>query len=471
MSRAKGEILEKKGLSAIQRYRMLEGGERILVAVSGGPDSLALLAFLNKLSREMTLELSIYHLNHMLRGEESLMDARFVEDVGRNMGIPVVVESLDVRSAAREKGKSIEDAAHWLRREKLEAHARQIGADRIAVGHTADDQVETFLMRAMKGAGLQGLAGIPPVSGIFVRPLIGVWREEVLDYLASMGLEWRLDSTNLDGFILRNQVRREVIPFLERQFGPSFKRAILRGAESLQFDLDYLDNESREAFERVSSVQKGRISLDIDGLLGMHESLRRRVLRDAWRRLMPCENPLGWRHLRDIERRLLEGRTGASLDLPLGVVVSREYGNLVFAPRRKEEKSEVVVSLDVGGSVYLPRLKMKLTAGFVDRTNVTFTPDRFEEYIRPDISLPLEVRFPRAGDRFCPLGLSGEKKLSDFFIDEKVSRSARESCPLVISGGNIVWIVGYRLDDKYKLRDEDSEAIRLVARLGDLSGG
>ncbi len=461
------ESLEETALATLSRYRMLSGGERAVVSVSGGPDSVALLLFLHGISARLRLELHVFHLDHMLRGDESTADALFTRELAEGLRLPSRVVAVDVRERASGSGRSPQDAARRVRREELARFAEEVSADRIATGHTADDQVETFLMRVIQGAGLSGLAGIPPVSGPYIRPLIETWREQVQEYCDRMGVTPRTDSSNLDPSYLRNHVRASLVPFLVSEFGPGIGEVILREVESLAADREFLGEQAAQAFDLVALEREGEVSIDVARLGSLPEALQRGVVRAAWSRLVPEEPSLGWRHVIDILQKVARGNTGASLDLPRGLAAERVYGEVVLRTAGRTDATvrvEGSAVLEVPGSTRAPGSEATLEARLVPLDEVEFTDDPGVEYVRPDIELPLEVRGPRPGDRFQPLGSPGTRKLKDFFIDRKVPRSARRSCPLVLSRGEIVWVAGMRLDERFRLRPSDREAVELIMR-------
>jgi tRNA(Ile)-lysidine synthase len=455
--------LEVTALSTVERYRMLEDGERVVAAVSGGADSLALLLFLKGIASDKELDLHVFHLDHMLRGDESASDARFVKELAADLGLPARVLAVDVRAETAGSGRSPEDAAREVRLAKLRQFAQEVGARRIATGHTADDQVETFMMRLIQGAGLTGLGGIPPVSGPFIRPLIQVWHSQVEEYCAQMGANPRQDSSNLDTSYLRNRIRLKVLPFLVSELGPSIKEVILREVESLALDREFMREQAAQAFDLVARVDIDEVRLDIPRLLSLPAALQRGVIREAWSRAAPGAQNLSWRHLVDMMEKVVAGQTGSRLDLPGPLIVERSYDDIVFKPPDVEAECTPEV-LPVPGTVRLPWAGVEIEARRVGRDTVAFGKDENVEFLTADLELPLEVRAPAPGDRFKPLGSTGTRKLTDFFIDRKLPRSERKRCPLVLSGGQIVWVAGMRIDQRFRLRDEEGEAVMLIMR-------
>jgi len=451
--------LEKKALKTISEYSIFERGERVIVAVSGGPDSTALLLFLHSKASMLGIELAVFHLDHMLRGGESRQDALFVEEFASRLGIEFILERRDV-GAAIKSGSSPEDVARRIRLDLLHECAKRVGAGKIALGHTADDQVETFLMRAFKGAGLDGLASMKAVSGKIVRPLIRVWRSEVEDYLKVKCVKPRYDSSNLDVTFLRNRIRGRIIPYLEGEFGPSFKETILREIEALSADRDYMTERTLEAFGRNASVSGDTVRISADSFMKEHEAIKRRILRDAWHHVAPDSPPLLWAHVRDILDKVFHGETGARVELPEGILVEREYNEVVF--RKKEIcVSPTSVFLDEPGSVEVPGTDAVIDASIVELDRIRIGKERNTEYVRKDTSFPLEIRPVKPGDSFRPLGAPGMKKVSQFLIDAKVPKSERKKVRILLSGGDIVWVVGMRLDERFKLEPGDKEALRL----------
>jgi len=468
--------LRGKALQSIKRYRMLSPGDRVVVGVSGGADSVALLLFLSGLSGTIPLDLHVFHLDHMLRGPESAGDAEFTGCLAGELGLPARIEAVDVREITGDWGRSPEDAARMVRIGRLLDYAREVEADAVASGHTADDQVETFLMRVIQGAGLTGLGGISPVSGLIVRPLINVWRREVEEYCSRMNVIPRRDSSNLERRYLRNRIRLDLIPYLVDEYGSGVKEVIWREVESLAVDREFIEHQVADAFERAAEVGGGEVRIEIEVLMSLPESLRRGIVRKGWARLMPFESNLSWRHISDILEKVAGGATGARLDLPRRMEVEREYGQLILrAPSHTSSlegegcdggvepgEGDVVLSVPVPGSARLPGAGMTLEASFVDAGEVELDRGPLIEFVRSDLALPLEVRAPRPGERFHPLGSPGSKKVSDFLIDLKVPRRRRRQCRLVLSGGDVVWVAGYRLDEHFRLRPTDSKALRLI---------
>ena len=475
----KGRTVESSTLTlkvkrTISRYQMLSPGQRVLVSVSGGPDSMALLLFLRELDPEYHLDLEVFHLDHMMRGEESREDARFVKEFCQELGYRCHLESFDVPDYVESRSLSPQEAAREVRNRLLDDCVDRIGASRIAVGHTADDQVETFLMRLMQGAGLSGLSGIPPVSGKIIRPLIEVWRKEIEGYCRLQGVEPRMDSSNLKPVYLRNRIRLELLPLLERVMGLGVKEVLLREVKTLREDNRFMEDMAEKTAGGILKTEEGRVLVDRSLLQGLPRAIQNRVIALAWENLNPLAKPLGYRHLEDIIEKVFGGVSGARIDLPGGVVVRREYDRVVIAPGEGEEVLGEEVELDIPGEVNLPWARVKVEAREVKSTDIYLSSDPWVEYVDlPPEEKRLILRPVSPGDRFWPLGVGGSKKIKDFFIDNKVPREERTRAVVVTSRGEIVWLVGYRLDERFRLKEGAEREICLTAqRMSDsLDGG
>lgn len=467
----------------IERHKMIRPGERVIVAVSGGPDSVALLNVLHTLASEYRISLHVAHFNHQLRGLEAEQDARFVEDLARGMGLPVTVGKGDVAAYSERQALSIEEAGRVLRYDFLRSVAREIGADAIALGHNCDDQAETILMRILRGAGRAGLAGIPPVREEalslvgheetrvirFIRPFLGILREEIEAYCRTRGLATRLDRTNLEPEYLRNKIRLELIPFLEREYCPDLKKRLSVIAEIMREEDEYLDREAQDHFEHVlSDRSESSLEISVSHLLGLPWALRRRIIRLALQEILSSLRDIDFRHIEDVLDLACSGRSGLGIDLPCRVRVSKEYDRLVLEKNRLQDrgyrdKSEW--SLDLPGAVDIPH-GFRIAAEEIPREEweKRVGIGEYDAYFDLDhITLPLLIRFRRPGDRFQPLGLGGAKKLKDFFIDAKVSRRIRDTTPLVLSGNEIIWVVGFRIDERFKVTRETARVLHLSA--------
>jgi len=462
--------LEKRIGGFIREYGLISGGEKVLVAVSGGPDSVCMLHVLNNLKEMLDIQLHVAHLDHSLR-DESGADAQYVANLASSLGIPVTVEKSDVAEWKSSRKISLEEAAREVRYRFLEGTARQTGAKRVAIGHTRDDQAETTLMHILRGSGIQGLRGLRPAAHIpygdrddgiwIIRPLLEINRGEVEAYCAAVSLQPRKDETNDQMRFLRNRIRAELLPLL-RQYNADIDSALLRLADLAGEDTDFIDEQAVAVCNSLVT-DEGRITcLDSGKLRGLPLALQRRVFRTMIERA--CGS------LRDIESvhidalvRLLFSSTGRSVYLPGGTVVTNERNRMVVtAPGTAACPWPVLDSdhaLNIPGETKLPGWLVSAT---VMSENFFKDDDIFSASFDLDsVGSRLSVRGRRAGDRFRPLGMAHSRKLQDFMVDSSIPRSWRDSVPIVYSPQQIVWIVGWRIDDRAKVTTATRKVLRL----------
>jgi len=442
-------LVKKLELFVIE-HALFVKGSRLVAGVSGGPDSVALLHALHALSPGRDLELVAAHLNHGLRGTESDMDEEFVGRLCRELGVGFVSEKL-----SRPPSANLEDLARKARYRFLARTARDKGASAVAVGHHADDVAETLIINLIRGAGPSGLAAIPPSRELepgimLIRPLIGMSRDEIRAYLERSGLEWREDSSNLDPRFLRNRVRNELIPLMEK-INPEVRAALVRAAQAAGIESEALRQFAALWLARHSAEGEERIELDIEALAKAPPGLRAAVLRESVRRTAGSLKKLSLAHVKDVEELVMKGPPHGSLDLP-GVRAKRSYQRLAFykadtAPRdRREETPQGPVELPVPGEV-----EWTGPGGVVHRISANLSEGAAEvgesdrALIRRDAIVgPLVVRSRKAGDRYRPSGFSGRRKLKDVMNELRVPPELRERWPVVACGEEIVWVPGMR---------------------------
>ncbi len=460
------KTLVQTAKKTISKYEMLSGGETVLVGVSGGPDSLALLHILSEVTPAYKLKLHVFHLNHMMRGQAAEDDAKFVGAVAKKLGISVTVLAADVLSYVAENDVSPENGARQVRHELLRQVADEIGAQVIALGHTADDQVETFLMRIIRGTGLDGLRSIPPVNGAVIRPLIEAARTDVEEYCAKNGLRPRQDETNDEISIFRNRIRHELIPLLEIDYNPAICEEILREVETVDGDVSLLEELAEQSWTENVSYSQGTLNIDRAGFIKLPLALKRRVIRMAAEELDGKPTALSFQNVSDIIEKIVMGKTGAALDLPGGISIRREYDTIVMTADDEIPADETPQWLEravlVPGLTDLASQKLAIQVSYAEPAVVNKTSG-------PDVAFldaakakgNIKVRPPREGDTFHPLGLKGTKKLSDFFIDEKITRQVRRSAPIVEAQGKIIWVAGYQIDDRCRVTEKTKRVMVL----------
>ena len=442
---------------------LLVGGHRVLVAVSGGADSLALLHLLSHAREDHGCEVVAVHVHHGMRGASAEADVGFLEETCREWNVPLEVVRADVPRLAREHRISVEEAGRDARYKAFGDVAARRGCERVATAHTADDQAETVLMRLFRGAGLDGLAGIPrrrPLragepSPEVVRPLLNVWRRDIEAYCQAHKLEPRLDVTNLDRRYRRSRIRLELIPKLE-EYDPHLKRHLVRLAAQAASEKELLHAQAQALYGRsaIRSTALGyELGLSVAELGTAPPALVRRVIRLAFRELRLPDMDREAEFVERVSERV-SGERRAPLDLPgkrLRVVREKDAIWFVLADRRTLlPPSEVEVSV---GETWLPEWGFKFKVAATKRpTDARQPPDRV--YVdEQTVNGSLVLRPPRRGDRFTPLGSPGSRLLSDVFTDKKVPRAERERWPVIVDETGIVWVVGLAVADRCRVTE------------------
>jgi tRNA(Ile)-lysidine synthase len=449
----------------IRRYHMIEPGDRIGVAVSGGIDSVALLDVLVSLRDELHIALLVLHLNHGIRGEEARRDQRFVRGLSKQYDLPYLDKVVDVPAYMKKTSRSIQEAARELRYRFFEEAREAHGLDKVAIGQIADDQAETVLMRLLRGGGTRGLKGIPPVRGRYIRPLLAVWRKELLAYAGHKGISFVQDSSNNEEKYLRNRIRHRLFPVLQ-EYNPSIKLRLLHLAQVLSEDASYLDALADEIAKGIlSRDEEGSISIPIPALRRLASALQSRVLQRAFALL--SGSALEYPHVTGIINLIQEHTGGKRIALPGGYEAITSHDRLAIG--KQQEPSEEMrgeIALIIPGKTTLDGFGIKIEATIAQEGTV-FEADPDAAYLDyHQLVFPLRARSFRPGDNFIPLGMNASKKLKNFFIDLKIPRRERLKIPLVISGGNICWVAGLRIDERFKVTSDTQKILRLcLARL------
>ena len=428
-----------------------------MVATSGGPDSVALLSILHHLRPHWNLTLTAVHCNYGLRGAESEEDQQFVETLCQSLTVPLHVRAARIRTQGRTT--SLQAEARDIRYRLMQEIGMMCGADRIAVGHTADDQAETVLLWMLRGAGLAGLSGMPAVrDDAVVRPLYETTRQEILTYLHTVGLSYREDSTNAKPLYLRNRIRREVIPLLT-QLVPSSIKALCRLADLCRADDRYLD---QDAAARTASAVKwdsaGAWTLDRRTLVDLPLPLQRRCLRQLLRRSAPQQPPPSFHRIEQVRRLASSPESDCRVDMKVGsIVVTTQALRFIPFPagrrydRRHWDADAPRTSIPIPGELIWPGTGQRLQVQLQGYGSRQASLGRERILVDADqVTHSLTVRSWLPGDRFCPRGMGGHsKKLQDFFTDMKIPMAQRDRVPLVVAPEGILWIVGYRQDERW----------------------
>ena len=481
--------LEKETLKLIRREQLLKTGERVLVGVSAGPDSMALMHVLASLAPILDITLAALYVNHGLRPAEAEKEYTLVEAEARSLGINFFFGCADVKQLAREKKLSIEHAARILRYEFLEKTAREWGAVKIAVAHTADDQAEEVLLRLIRGTGRKGLAGMKTFrDGLIIRPFLAIAKSDLLEYMKIYDIPFLLDSSNTEAAYLRNRIRNDLMPYLASHYNPDIRQTLLRTANILQDEEELLESITEDAFldsvctvpETSASGMTGEKSLadaeqqdlmvKLEKFSSQPRAIQRRLLEKCcWQ--MNCKPSS--RQIESILHLALQKNPGAELHLANGLRATIDDMRLFFSyplghgpfrgsltPSKGFPLPEI--SIPGPGSYDFPALKKRLSLEVVDGSS-TAAVFQDDDYLDASLfSFPLTLRGPGPGDRFYPLGAPGSKKLSDFLSDRKIALHARKQTPVLCSDDLIIALPGLRIDQRFRVTEQTTRMLRVV---------
>lgn len=442
----------------IAAKELFPAGARLMLAVSGGSDSVALLCLFSRLRSLMHVTLLAVHINHGLRGSESDADEALTRELCLRHNVPLIVRRLDIKP-----GADLENRARGARFAIFEQLLKLYQFDLVVLGHHQDDQAETMLMNLIRGAGIGGLAGIKPLSGKVAHPLLDFGKEELRELLREEDIPWREDSSNADSSFRRNHIRIDLLPQLSREYNPRVVERLAAQAEILADADKLLRGMAKTHLKRLSTEQSPeRVTLDTAGLQKLSRSEQYYVLKLAYALVSGTEADF-WAHSFSSVMALLSGGGTKTTRLHHGICVTRQYGELILHRETEPvpEPEALLVEEDRARAVYLDYrfsfryLKVLPRLSYMDAYTVIIDADK--------ISYPFSIRVRRPGDRFIPSGMTQSKKLKDYFIDAKVPRERRGQIPLFDDGEKIFWITGQRVDARVAPDESSSRFLQITA--------
>lgn len=435
-----------KVIETIKKFNMLNNGENVVVGLSGGADSCALTHILARLSEKMDLHITAVHINHGIRGEEADRDERSAEEFCRRLNIEFIAYHCDIPSEAAKRGIGEEEAGRLVRYEKFYETAGKKNGAKTAVAHNMNDKAETLIMNLCRGAGMKGLAGIKPVGGSIIRPLIFCTRDEIEKYCDDNNIEYCTDSTNLQNEYTRNKIRNILLPWLSENINPAAGMNMANASELLREEEEYLESKAQEQYKKLlKDSGNGFVSLNADGLASEHGVIRRRVLRIALRSLRPDMRDFGRKHTESAED-ILMGDTGRRISLPGGITVSKGYG-LINILYDREKQGAFCYDIEPGKKYFIKETESYVLLSLNEEKNIKNAVNICTKKIDYDkIKDKIQLRTRQTGD-FISIK-NGRKKIKDIFIDDKIPSDKRDSYPLLVCGKSVI-IVGDRLGTDY----------------------
>lgn len=461
-------------LETIRIHKLIEDKDGIVVGVSGGPDSICLLHLLWRLREKLSLEVFAVHLDHQFRGVEAKQDAKYVEDICKKLGVKSFIFSYDVSEYSKEKGITFEEGGRELRYKLFDKVAKETGASKIAVAQNRNDQAETVLMRLMRGSGLEGLTAIDyKRDGRIIRPLLDITRKEIEEYCEENNLKPRIDKTNLQTIYTRNKIRLELIPYIESNFNSRIIDALWRSANLLRDDNDYLTKAAAEKLDEIILLSnKNNCSLDLKKFNMIHTSMKKRILRMVIDEVRGNLKDISLKHIESIVKLAIDNNVGSKIDLPGHIIVELGYNSIDIKKQEiiKEgiKKYNFEYKLYIGETTPIEALNASIKVEKVPYYDRCY--DRgdkntiFIDYSK--VKGGLFIRNRKDGDRFHPLGMKGRKKVKDYFIDQKIPMEIRNKIPILCDKKGIIWIVGYRMSEDYKIDIKADKVIKITYREG-----
>lgn len=444
----------KKVLDFVNKNKILEHGDSVILGVSGGADSVCMLHLLNSIKEDLGIELTVVHVNHGIRGIEAEQDAEFVEHISKELGVECKIFHIDVPSIARNRKISEEEAGRIERYAVFESVAQEIGANKIAVAHNLNDNSETVLFHLFRGSGLKGMTGIPVKRGKIIRPLLCLTRKEIEEYLEKHRLDYCIDSTNKETEYSRNKLRLEILPYIKENINSKAEEHIVNTAQSLREVYDYIEYQTDEAYE---NYVKNNIILneakDLPSVI-LKEVVRRWIFNNTG-----SLKDITATHI-DMVISLLHNSVSKKIEIPCSFTIKKGYQGIELGEGEEPKKKIGQVLLEDNKINQVENFFVSVEESSINKENV---PDlMYTKWFDYDKINKLLLRSRQPGDYIIIDKKGGKKKLKDYFIDEKVPREKRDEILLLADGSHIVWIVGYRISEYFKVSDETKNIIKIA---------
>lgn len=461
--------------NTIKEKSLIDKGDHIVIGVSGGPDSICLLHALYSISDELDISLHAVHINHCLRGEEADKDQIYTERFCENLGIPCHVFIYDINKMAADQGLTTEEMGRNARYEAFEKVRKEIMTTgkksvKIAVAQNQNDQAETLLMRIIRGTGTDGLAAIEyKRDDEVIRPLLDVSREEIEEYCRKNNLEARIDKTNYEPMYTRNKIRLELIPYLKDQYNESIIDVLSRLSQIVAEDKDFIYSHVDETIQRICTRSRDKVYRN--EYKNLHPAIGKRVISSIFKEMGLIQD-ISAVHLINGDKLIREGNTGDQIDFPRGYLLRISYDMAEFIDSNSidnEKSLEFCYPIKIEGKTEISELNAVLKTRILEAEKLDriIKGDPYSSYLDiSDISRrgDLVIRSRRPGDFITPFGMAGTKKIQDFFVDEKIKRVDRDSIPLVCLGSEVLWVIGKRINEKYRVKDSTKEILHLEYR-------
>jgi len=450
---------EQKVLRFIKENELYSPGEKVLVALSGGPDSVFLLHFFNKFKNKFKIEIGAVHINHRLRGNDSERDELFCKAICDELSVPFYILRKDIKSYSKKNKISLEVAGRKIRYEFFEKISSENKYDKIVTAHNADDNAETVLLNLIKGTGIKGIAGIPVKRNNIVRPILSLTKKEILDYLNENQFEYRVDESNLSNDFERNFLRNEVIPLIQKNINPAFSNSALNTSLNLQ----RLNLGLAAIVSSLKSTVKVKFNRSVSIPIDFIKSENKFIISYTIKELID-ENFSVKLESNDLKKifMLVKKQSGKSEELSENLIALKER-NEIRIVKKSALKNSNKKKISTGSEIKIARKTFSIFE--VTRSDVKIGKSKNIEYISADgLSSDFIVRTWTEGDKFFPIGMQGSKKISDYLNDIKVNSFEKKEQLVLENNGSIVWVIGKRLDDRFKLTSNTKKVLKLCLK-------
>jgi len=450
---------EEKVLKFIGEKGLIEQNDKVLVALSGGPDSVFLLHFLLKFRQKYHIEVGAIHINHMIRGKSAIEDEEFCRKLSVNLNIEFSTVRKNVKSFAEQHKISVEEAGRILRYKEFEKALKRTGFNKIATAHNCSDNAETVLLNLIKGTGIKGISGIPPKRGNIIRPILSLKKDEVLEYLNNYGIEFRIDESNTDTDYERNFLRKEIIPQIKKKLNPDFDNAVFHSSEIFSGLIRLIYKQAKEISKQAVKITDDGLKLSISEIAKVEDELKNYLIKSSIEEHFNIQ--LTFTDIKNIKS-LFENKAGKSINLANNLTAARDRQYVLVSYPGKDVQFKSL-SLGEGGSVKVNNRMLFINT--VKEAPEKFSGDKLREFISADrISGNFQLRRWKAGDKFFPIGLKGTKKISDFLNEQKITSSKKKDQLILTNKGQIVWVLGLRLDERFKITSDTKKVIELCLK-------
>ncbi|GEQ23210.1 tRNA(Ile)-lysidine synthase [Clostridium butyricum] len=456
----------KKVMSYIKDNNLIKSGDKVLVALSGGPDSVCLLNILYNLKAELNIEVGAAHLNHLLRDKDAFEDEEYVKTLCKSLDIPCFVKRVDINKYSKDKKMSSEMAGREARYNFFDDIVKDEGYTKIATAHNANDQAETILFRLMRGSGIEGLCGIKVRRDKIIRPILCLSRKEVEEYIEINNLKPRIDKTNFEKIYNRNKIRLDMIPYIKENFNEDIIQTLNRMSVLLQKDNEFIENSARSFYEKHCIEQSDYFIIKKE-MFDNKEAVVTRVIRYALTNFSKTHYDFEMKHIYEICN-LAKNNSGKAIDLPNKIYAENIYGDIYIKERINinniDVKQEIVVNKNEinGKKIFFNDENIEFSV-LKNDSNLDLNQNNFIKYFDFDkINDSISLRKRKNGDKIIPLGMKGSKKIKDLFIDMKVPKEERDCIPLLCFDENISWIVGIRVSEEYKITNKTKNILRVI---------